>query len=313
MFDIPQSFLFNLAITIIVGAMMFIYVGGIKRHVETKLEAMFQLVQAITSEITILKSLNQQLKSNIKSSDNLSVNQIANSTSAVSDINNERAIVSNIELQEGPTQNIELTTSAIDEKQDTNGDANGDSDSDDSDDSEDSDSEDDSDDSDDSESEDDNEKETQNIKDIKKINVELVDNKGDLVEDSNIEDLTNKKKKHTFEQLHKMQVKDLKEILESKGTVKGFKTLKKNALIDLVLETEKTEGDENNKDNEEIKHTTDSLENLENLENLEKLETVGGTLNIKEDELSSINIPKGENLVGDDIKVDLDDLANLEV
>ena len=136
MFDIPQSFLFNLAITIIVGAMMFIYVGGIKRHVETKLEAMFQLVQAITSEITILKSLNQQLKSNIKSSDNLSVNQIANSTSAVSDINNERAIVSNIELQEGPTQNIELTTSAIDEKQDTNGDANGDSDSDDSDDSE---------------------------------------------------------------------------------------------------------------------------------------------------------------------------------
>ena len=306
MFDIPQSFLFNLAITIMVGAMMFIYVGGIKRHVETKLEAMFQLVQAITSEITILKSLNQQLKSNIKSSDNLSVNQIANSTSAVSDINNERAIVSNIELQEEPTQNIELTTSAIDEKQDTNGD----SDSDDSDDSEDSDSEDDSDDSDDSESEDDNEKETQNIKDIKKINVELVDNKGDLVEDSNIEDLTNKKKKHTFEQLHKMQVKDLKELLESKGTVKGFKTLKKNALIDLVLETEKTEGDENNKDNEEIKHTTDSLENLENLENLE---TVEGTLNIKEDELSSINIPKGENLVGDDIKVDLDDLANLEV
>ena len=155
MFDIPQSFLFNLAITIMVGAMMFIYVGGIKRHVETKLEAMFQLVQAITSEITILKSLNQQLKSNIKSSDNLSVNQIANSTSAVSDINNERAIVSNIELQEEPTQNIELTTSAIDEKQDANGGANGDanedSDSDDSDDSEDSDSEDDSDDSDDSE------------------------------------------------------------------------------------------------------------------------------------------------------------------
>ena len=272
MIDIPQSFLFNLAITLIVGAMMFIYVGTIKRHVETKLETMLQIVQAITSEITIIKSLNNNIRSNTS---DIKLNTTSNEDDTPT-----------IELSKSAdmSQNIEL-------KVDKN----------------DSSSEDESEDESDESDDEGNDVVKSKVENSDKIDVNIVDI--DLSNDDD-EDEDEDDNEYNSEKLRGMQVKDLKEIIESMDDVKGYKkSLKKNELIELILESKKSGNDDevaelnvidtdNNNELEVVEEITvnpesinleadlgvslgSSLENVGNIETIEALDNIEDITNIE--------------------------------
>lgn len=251
-----NGFLISIMLTILLAGLTFYYIKRVTSKTERKLTSMFQLIQSITTELNkineILVNDNSDLKENSteKTSsgqdDNYSCNtqcQLNKENDSCEISNNDSYCCTtqcetenNIELLESPVETIhtiEITavslpedkTKVIELKQENSNDSDSDSDSD----------------SDESELDTETDEENIQLEVIKTQQTE--DNRIEITEpnaeekkDNLIEEVTEEIEKKTLNivDYNKLQVRELREIVQKKGLITDAKKLKKKELLEML-------------------------------------------------------------------------------